>query len=173
MARTDLDIHLSKIDALIKEINDIAPADSASYKVVQFRSDLACLLVVAMAATYESCVKNILFDHANNHHAAFGSFASRNFEKLNSRIRISDLMKYCELYDPSIKVKFKNILSKKKSSILNRIGKNIESSYEQILDWRHDFAHAGIRNTTIEEAASTHALAKRVLYLFDKSFTNP
>lgn len=56
--------------------------------------------------------------------------------------------------------------------LLDRKGVNIETSYEQILDWRHDFAHARGRNTTIEEAVKTHTSGKRVLYLFDDAFTD-
>lgn len=165
MPRADLDVHFSKIDELIEEIDGIVPP--SSYREVQFRSDLAGLLVVAMAATYETCIKEILFEHANQHHVSFGNFVSRNYAKLNSRVQIRDLEKYCKLYDPSLCVKFKAALSNKKRAILDRVGINIEASYEQILTWRHDFAHARIRNTTIEEAAFTHRFGKRVIYIFD------
>lgn len=169
MSRADLDLHFAKIDELIKEINELVP--SHSYRSIQFRSDLAGLLVVAMAATYETCVKEILFEYANRHHVFFGAFAQRNYEKLNSRIKVNDLEKYCKLYDPILCQKFRNSLSKKKKLLLERIGKNIETSYEQILSWRHDFAHARIRNTTIEEASETHKMAKRVIYILDEALT--
>lgn len=163
MPRADLDAHFSKIDALIAEIDGLVP--STSYRSVQFRADLAGLLVVAMAATYETCVKEVLFEYANRHHIAFGGYAFRNYEKLNSRVLVKDLKKYCELFDPVIQARFKTRLTAKKKTLLDRVGKNIETSYEQILSWRHDFAHAGIRQTTIEEAAATHRIGKRILYM--------
>lgn len=169
MPRADLDVHFSKIDELIEEIDGIVPP--SSYREIQFRSDLAGLLVVAMAATYETCVKEILFEHANRHHINFGNFASRNYAKLNSRVQIRDLEKYCKLFDPNLCIKFKAILSDKKMAILDRVGRNIETSYEQILTWRHDFAHARIRTTTIEEAASTHKFGKRIIYIFDAALS--
>ena len=168
MPRADLDVHFSKIDSLVAEIDGLVP--SSTYRAVQFRADLAGLLVVAMAATYESCVKEILYDFANRHHVIFGGFALRNYEKLNSRIQVKDLKQYCKLFDPTIEARFKSDLAGRKSAILGRIGKNLETSYEQILSWRHDFAHAGIRHTTIEEAAFTHRVGKRVLYIFDDAF---
>jgi hypothetical protein len=164
MPRADLDLQFSRIDDLITEINGLVP--SGSYRAVQFRADLAGLLVVAMAATYETCVKEVLYEYANRH-------ALRNYEKLNSRVQIRDLKKYCELFDPAIQVRFKSRLAAKKKSLLDRVGKNIETSYEQILSWRHDFAHAGIRQTTIEEAAATHRVGKRILYIFDDAFHRP
>lgn len=171
MARADLDAHFSKIDDLIEEIERIVPIEG--YENVQFRSDLAGLLVVAIAATYESCVKEVLFERARRHHAAFGGFASRNFQKLNSRIQIKDLRKYCQLYGSNaLDQAFKQKLKKRKELILERSGKNIETCYEQVLAWRHDFAHAMVRNHTIEEAINTHRCGKRVLYVFDEVISN-
>ncbi|WP_224543260.1 HEPN domain-containing protein [Mesorhizobium sp. CA16] len=172
MSRSDLDVHFSKIDDLISEINGLVPVDSA-YRTVRFRADLAGLLVVAMAATYETCVKEILYEFANRHHTAFGGYARRSYNKINSRVAVKDLKKYCDIFDPDIRTRFNSRLSLKKQAILARTGKNIEASYEQILDWRHEFAHAGNRNTTIEEATKTHRLAKRVMYVFDDAFHRP
>jgi hypothetical protein len=64
-------------------------------------------------------------------------------------------------------------LDRRKKQIDQRLGKSIVESYSQILSWRHAFAHAGTRNTTIEEAIATHRLAKRVLYTFDRAFNGP
>jgi hypothetical protein len=138
--------------------------------VAQFRADLAGLLVVSMAASYESCVKETLVTFASSHHAVFGNFTSNNYQRLNSRIAIHDLHRYAGTFDDGVRNRFKILLDQRKRKIDARIGRNIESSYSQILSWRHDFAHAGIRNTTIEEAVSTHRLAKRVLYAFDEAF---
>ena len=138
--------------------------------MIQFRADLAGLLVVSIASTYETCVKEVLYEYASEQHVAFGDYTKRNYEKLNSKISVSDLKRYCELFDPSIKDRFQRKLSQRKKSILERLGKNIETSYAQILSWRHEFAHAGSRNTTIEEARKFHQLGKRVLYVFDEAF---
>ncbi|QOD63842.1 hypothetical protein HGK82_00795 [Ochrobactrum sp. MT180101] len=172
MPRADLDAHFSKIDDLISEINGLVPADSG-YRAVQFRADLAGLLVVAMAATYETCVKQVLYEYADSHHIAFGGYARRSYEKINSRVLVRDLTKYCEIFDPVIKGRFQDRLKARKKALLDRTGKNIVTAYEQILEWRHEFAHAGNRNTTIEEAANTHRIGKRIIYLFDDAFYRP
>ncbi|MDE8347983.1 MAG: HEPN domain-containing protein [Acidocella sp.] len=172
MPRADLDEHFLELDKLVAKINSFVPADD-KYRSVEFRADLAGLLVVAIASTYETCVKEILYEHANRHHLSFGNFTLRNYERLNSRVKVNDLQKYCELFDPTIKARFKERLVTKKRCLLDRIGANIETSYEQILSWRHDFAHAGVRATTIEEATKTHMLGKRVLYIFDYAFNQP
>lgn len=169
MPRAELDLHLDKIDDLIAEIETLVPP-GAGYQAIKFRADLAGLLVVAVAATYETCVKTVLYSYANGHHAEFGSFAERNYSKLNSKIQVSDLKRYCSLFSPDIRKRFDKRLSSKKQKILERTGSNIETCYDQILTWRHDFAHAWNRNSTIEEAARTHMAAKRIIYVFDDSF---
>lgn len=172
MSKADLDAHFGKIDNLVSEINALVP-DGINFKTVSFRADLAGLLVVAIAATYETCVKEVLSNYANSRHAEFGSFASRNYKKLNSRVKVKDLEGYCELFDPDIKNRFKARLVKRKGGLLSRTKLNIETSYEQILTWRHDFAHAWNKNTTIEEAARTHRVGKRMLYILDDAFNKP
>jgi hypothetical protein len=168
MPRADLDLHFDRIERLVVEMQQFVPSDKI--ETAQFRADLAGLLVVSMAASYESCVKETLVTYATGHHVAFGNFATNNYSKLNSRISLSDLYGYAKTFDSGVHGRFGQLLDRRKKVIDNRLGKSIVASYRQILSWRHDFAHAGIRNTTIEEAMVTHRLAKRVLYVFDQSF---
>jgi hypothetical protein len=167
MARSDVGLPLQRVDKLVVEINKFVPTTVGA---TELRADLAGLLVVAIAASYEACVKETLINHASKHHAAFGRFAGNNYEKLNSRINMRDLYQYTDLFDPRINARFKLLLTKRAKKIDERIGKNIIKSYETILNWRHDFAHAWKRNTTIEEAIVTHNLAKRVIFSFNDAF---
>jgi hypothetical protein len=168
MPRANLVVHFNRIEQLVAEMRQFVPSDVVG--AAQFRADLAGLLVVSMAASYENCVRETLVTFAGGHHAAFGTFTSNNYKRLNSRISISDLYQYAGIFDDGVRERFKTLLGQRKRKIDARIGKNIESSYSQILSWRNDFAHSGVRNTTIEEAMVTHRLAKRVLYIFDEAF---
>lgn len=167
MARADVDAILGRPTLLAKEIREFVPNETKS---IQFRADLAGLLVVTMVASYESCVKETLINFASQHHNKFGTFAQNHFRKLNSRIALSDLSNYASKFDDSIHQKFKDLIKIRKTKLITKIGKDFTTAYSQILSWRHDFAHAGVRNTTVEEALSTHCLAKRVLYSFDDAF---
>jgi len=168
MPRADLDFHFDRIENLVQEMNQFVPQTLMG--ALGFRADLAGLLVVTIAASYESCVKDTLVSYAGRHHAAFETFATNNYRRLNSRISVGDLYGYTGTFDATVETRFKALLAERKARLNDRIGKNIETAYKQILSWRHDFAHAGTRNTTIEEAANTHRLAKRVLYAFDDAF---
>jgi hypothetical protein len=167
MARAEIDVILRRAEALALEIEAFVPNTARS---VQFRADLAGLLVVSMAASYESCVKETLMNFAGRHLSQFGMFAQNQYRKLNSRISMADLYSYASTFDNSVHQKFGQIIVARKAKLMTRIGKDFTKAYSQILSWRHDFAHAGIRNTTIEEALMTHRLAKRVLYSFDDAF---
>jgi hypothetical protein len=167
MPRADLDSRFKRIDQLAAEIYQFVPA--AQVGITQFRADLAGLLVVLISASYEACVKDTLVTFATKHHSAFGVFTINNYKKLNSKITIDDLYRYAATFDQDIHDRFKNLVTQRKMKINRRVGKNIESCYKQILSWRHDFAHAGLRNTTVEEALATHRLSKRILYSLYKN----
>jgi RiboL-PSP-HEPN len=168
MPKGELSDHINRVKRLAQDMNIHVPIGQT--KTSELRADLAGLYVVAVAAAYEACVKEVIVNYATRHNEIFGQYALAKYEKLNSRINMKDLHRYANIFHPSIGENFKKILSKKKSDIDRKIGKDIEKSYDQILRWRHDFAHAGRRNTTLEEAVPTHNLGLRVIYCFDMAF---
>ena len=141
MAREDLRIHFDRIEKLAGEISRHVPSETTG--TLDFRADLAGLLVVTIAASYESCVKETLVGFARRHHAAFDSYTLKNYNKLNSRINIRDLYSYTKTFDDNVGARFKILLRDRKAALDDRIGRNIEAAYKQILDWRHDFSNDG------------------------------
>lgn len=167
MAKADIKLILERPDSLAAEIKEFVSEDA---KTIRFRADLAGLLVVSMAASYESSVKETLMSFAARHHVQFGNYAQNQFAKLNSRISMNDLYGYTKTFDNKVHNRFCELITHRKGRMINKIGKDFTVAYGQMLSWRHDFAHAGIRNTTIGEALATHRLAKRVLLTFDDAF---
>lgn len=162
------DEYLSKINTLIHEINKTTPATAVH--CLELRAELAGLLVVAIAATYETCIKEILIEHARSKHVEFGGFAKNNFAKINSRIKPNDLKNYCKMFSENMATNFSKSLDKRKKRISTATRTNIEKRYELLLDWRHDYAHAAIKSTTIEEAEKCNRFAKHILYVFEDTF---
>lgn len=171
MPRRNLLPLFSRVRALKEEINQFVPMSDV--KATVFRADLAGLLVVLIAATYESCVKDSLTTFASQRNEEFGDYAARSYARLNSRIQISDLYRYARVFSPSAHNSFGKVLKKSDAYILRCRGRGLQTSYNQILSWRHDFAHEGIRNTTVEEAFQTHQAAKHVLYCFEEALNGP
>lgn len=170
MSTIDLKTHFARVDTLVKEIELFVPREE--HRNIRFRSDLAGLLIVLIVATYENCVKETLVNYASGHHEMFGEFARNRFERLNSRIAVQDLKVYTKQFNTSVHAEFKRSLCYRKNRIQCFTGQDVEKRYELLLRWRHEFAHAGNRITTIEEAIKTHRIAKHVLYAFDSAFNS-
>ena len=170
MGRELTNLHFRRVDALISLSDRFAPANMRG--VESFRGELAGLIVVSMAASYENCVKEIMNDYASRRHNDFHHFIDKNYKRMNSRVKISDLHKYTKLFGPQIHTNFKDALHRRKTLLQQRSNVNICSSYEQVLDWRHDYAHAGLINTTVEEATKFHMFGKRVIYTFAEAFSD-
>lgn len=127
MPRFDLDSQLERVDELIAETKKFVPAGDIGAS--KFRADLAGLLVVSIAATYESCVKDVLVSYAHRQHVVFGNYTTARYAKLNSKVSLRDLHSYANTFDPAVGRKFKDVLSKKKNAIRGRAGKDIEKAY--------------------------------------------
>ena len=161
---------MRRISELASEIKRQVPDDSRIKGRVDFRADLAGLLTVCIVANYEYCVKETLFKFASNHHCKFADYVSSHYGQLNSRIRINHLKEYCKDFDSDARNKFDNLFKTRKNIIKTNIGRDIEDSYNQIIEWRHAFAHTAQRKTTIEEAYKFHLLGRHVLFAFYDSF---
>lgn len=168
MPKANLFEIIRRIDSLASEMDRFVPLGTKGTD--GFRAELAGLLVVTIAACYEDCVKSILVQHAAKRHVDFEDFTERNFSRLSSKVRVNDLHRYAKLFGDAAGDRFKDRLNTKKDKISRRTGFNIEKRYQQLLDWRHDYAHGGIKNTTIREALEFHMYGIRVLYCFDEAF---
>lgn len=168
MSRSDVAQNLRRINDLLEEFEVRIPA--ATPRNAAFRADLAGLLVVLIAATYENCVKDIFERYADSKHKSFSEYVGRKYDRLNSRINTRDLFEHAKNFDPDICEKFRDMLSRRKKAIAQRAGVDITESYEQILRWRHAFAHEGLRNVTLEEAAKFCRYANRVIIIYDAAF---
>jgi hypothetical protein len=167
MADNDIPDLLQKGFNLARSIGDHVPNN---IHTVELRADLAGLLVVSIVASYESCIKEILYNYSSSHNEKFAFFIENHFKKLNSKINIDDLKKYAKMFDPAIYTKFDRELKRNKALVQRLSGRDIVGSYSTILSWRHSFAHSAERQTTIEEALKTHRLAKIVIQTFNKAF---
>lgn len=169
MNRLDVIEELKRIDRLAAEIDKYAPAAAA--KSFDFRADLAGLLTVMVCASYENCVKAIIQDYAGRGSPLFRLYTENQYNKINSKIDINDLKKYTKNFHPDIAAHFETSLRTKNDYFLKRTKVSIKSRYSQILRWRHDFAHTGIRVTTVEEVIDHHRYAQRVIITFADSFS--
>jgi len=156
--------HLRRVDILINNVFRHAPKSNPTND--EYLADLAGMVCVSCVAAYENSIKEILTQHARLQHSEFGNFVERHFERLNSRIYRSDLEKYARLFDPNLVVLFKERLDESEYIFARRTQGSIKSSYANMLQWRHAFAHSGQRSATLEEVRISHLYCKRLLHCF-------
>lgn len=168
MNRTDLLEHFSTVHRIVAEADRFVPTKNRG--VAEFRAEIGGLLTVVVASCFENAVKSILIDYSSRHHFHFGSFIERSYSKLNSRVSINDLNKYCGLAGISVQADFKARLTARKRRYLKFSHVEIAKSYEQILAWRHSYAHSGKKETSIEEAYRTYREAIGVIISFQEAF---
>jgi len=170
MNRAEIRDTLDRINSLAAEVESHVPAENGA--LADFRADLAGLLVVTACATYETCVKQIIYNYAGRHSPIFKIYAENKYNKINSRIDVGDLHAYAKTFHPNLGTLFKNNLSRTCAAYLDRTSVDIKQSYSQMLEWRHSFAHTGARVTTVEEALRHHRYAKRVIFTFADTLQN-
>lgn len=161
MEFSELREELSYIDKMVKEFDRIAP--SGVDKNTFVRSDLAGLLLIAICAVYENCIKKIMIEYSDGKHNEFSFFIENNYKRLNSRIRKNDLIKLLEMFSKAKGIGFKS----KVKNFSNKVhGVNLGDTYDQLLSWRHDYAHAKVSSTTLEEIHKHHRVGKFVVFYF-------
>lgn len=149
-----------RIDALFQELNLLAP--ESDMKKRKIRNEFSGLMVVSLAATYENCVKTILINYADFYHDKFSHQVERKYNYLNSRIKYETLKEYLSHFDGDV-----HYFEAKTRAISSKLRNEINKTYDQILNWRHSYAHAHNNATSLNDAYKAHRYAKYVLYTFE------
>lgn len=163
----ELKLELDHIDHLIDELNRIAPANEVSNLFI--RGELSGLLLVAMCAVYENMVKQIMIEYADSVHSDFSYYIEKKYNRLNSRIKKSDLCEYLKLFSETKEKLFKSEMDRIRAKLS---GIHPNEKYQYLLDCRNSYAHSKIPKTTIEEAYEHHRYAKLVIFAFNKAISS-
>lgn len=160
MKKSSLDDYFRKIDNLFLELNELAP--EIDIKKRNIRNEFSGLMVVSLAANYENCVKTILINYADFFHNKFSHQVERKYSYLNSRIKTDSLREYLNHFDGDVA-----FFQKKIKTYSIKLRNEIDKTYDQILTWRHSYAHANNSITSLDDAYKAHRYAKYVLYAFE------
>ena len=141
-------------DDLIHHLNGVMGGISDPF----IQSRYVGFVAVSASTVYELAIKDIFIEFAQRKHKVFGSYASYKFRRLNGRIKTSDLRgnhirqfgeKYLQRYD-------KYDLQAEKAHLRSH-GRSIRASYDNLIQWRNEFAHEGRIPTTATYAEVTQA----------------
>jgi len=150
------DDFINHLDGVIVNVSD--PFISSRY--VGFVS-------VAGITVYELAIKEIFMSFSEKKHKVFGQFAGIYFERLNGRIKTKEIR---DNYLPRFGDKYVNRYTKLEEQVerqfLRNQGVSILSSYNNLIEWRNQFAHLGQIPTTpsYPEVKTAYNAGKEIIH---------
>lgn len=131
-------------DDIVANLNTFVPALPDPLLKVKYIGFVA----VASVTVYEMAIKSIFIDFANKKHKVLGNFAESIFDRINGRIKITEIrdvyiIRFGEIYQK----RFDKKVEQCTENYLRTQGRDVKSSYTNVINWRNDFAHEGRINT--------------------------
>jgi len=130
------------------------------------------LVAIASVTVYELCIKDIFSQFSSSKHKIFGLFVTSTFERINGRIKLADIRdNYLPKFGDVYVKRFTRKLDLAEKNSLQTAKKSIKSSYGNIIQWRHQFAHEGnfVSTVTYSEAVASYHLGKEVIKCLSES----
>ena len=114
---------------------------------------------------YELGIRTIFLEFASKKNKVLGQFVEAHFERLNGRIKLANLKDdYVRRFGPSYVKRFIKLLDVEEANVLRASGASMRSSYGNLIEWRHEFAHKGsVTNATFAEVVASYALGKKLI----------
>ncbi|HEJ9546169.1 TPA: hypothetical protein SMN22_003182 [Proteus mirabilis] len=162
MSTSCVDVQLKKIDIMFDSVESVLSTLPPGNLSISMHNEMSGLLSITISAIYENCIKFIMEQYSLHYHEKFNSHVKESYDRLNSRIRIENLKSYISALSGS-----KDMFERYISVMNKRYVEKIEAKYEQILSYRHQFAHTNINTTTVVELKKFFKLSKHVIYAFE------
>jgi hypothetical protein len=123
-------------------------------------------VAVAAVTVYELAIKEILCTFGEKKHAVLGNFARSYFDRINGRIKYKILHEeYVASFGDKYVRRFRKKVQEREEHTLRSTRKSILTSYDNIITWRHQFAHEGRVPTsaTYQEAVDAYRAGKEMI----------
>jgi hypothetical protein len=127
---------------------------------------------VAAVCAYEMAIKDIFMNFAAKKHPVLGSMARETFERINGRVKYKALKdEYVPLFGSKYSTKFSNAIQRRSREFLRLNGRDIISSYNNVVTWRNDFVHAAHipATATFAEVVRSYEDGKEVIGCLNSS----
>ena len=160
-------IHFQLVDDLLPHLDATVGAITDPFVASRYSGFLA----LSSATVLELCVKELLIEHASAISPVFGGFVSKIYERLNGRVKIRALKEeHLQRYGARYTTHFTELLARIDRLTLRSQRHPISQSYDNVITWRHGFAHEGnvpphatygdVRNAYIDSKLVVQCLAK-------------
>lgn len=158
------DHHFDSVDELIKHLDTVLlpgfdPLLTQTY--VGFLS-------VSIVTCFEACIKDSIIDFAGSKHPVFGQFCKTQYDRINGRIKTSELKgSHLSRMGRDYESRFRRLLNWAERLALKNCRGSVESSYNNLVVCRNQFAHgAELPNMTYSEMKHSYELSKVVIECF-------
>lgn len=152
----DLIAHLSP---LVSSITDAALVS----KYVGFLS-------VNAVTVYELAIKDIFKEFSAKKNPVFGNFIEKHFYQINGKIKIQDLKsQHISSFGDKYLKKFEKKLKVRENIVLTNFGKDVRSSYSNLIICRHKYVHAGVTTLTFTEVIENYNFGKEVIHSLNEA----
>ncbi len=154
--------HYNLADSVISHLDTVVSAIPDPF----LQSKYVGFVAVTVVAVFELAIKDIFIEFSEKKHKVLGTYTRSQFERINGRIKIPIIRdEYCKNFGVKYSTSFKSKLDKAEVHYLRVQKKSIKNSYNNLLEWRHEFAHAGRIPThvTYHEVTQSYTAGKEVI----------
>jgi hypothetical protein len=154
--------HFKLADDLVAHLNTVVGSIADPFLASRYIGFVS----VAAVTVYELAIKEILCSFGDAKHVVLGNFTRAYFDQINGRIKYSVLHeRYVAAFGEKYVRRFKKAIEKLEKETLRSKKKSILTSYNNIITWRHQFAHEGQLPTsaTYTEAVDAYETGKAVI----------
>ena len=162
--------HFQHADDVVAHLNGIVP------KILDplLQTKYVGFVSIAAVTVFELAIKYIFIDFSSRKNKVFGIFTKNYFNRINGKIKIQIIKedyikKFCDKYLQRFNKKIDN--ATKNYLSINR--RDIVNSYQNLIQWRNNFAHEGNINATAtyNEAVLAYQDGKEVVRCLAESMT--
>lgn len=125
-------------------------------------------VAVAAVTVYELCIKEIFCDFAQKKNKNFGNFVESYFRRINGRIKLDIIRdQYIKRFGDKYYKSFKIKTHAAEQICLRDYGNSMFNSYNNIIEWRNQFAHEGTIPTTAtyDEVTKSYEMGKNIIII--------
>lgn len=145
-------LHFQLTDDIITHLDTVISGISDPF----IQSRYVGFVAISSATVYELAIKDIFCDFGQTKHKVLGAFVTTYFDRINGRIKTSALKKdYISRFGEKYLKRFKRKLDEKEKEYLRNYSVSILNSYNNVIEWRNQFAHEGKIPSTVTYAEIT------------------
>nr|WP_321513592.1 HEPN domain-containing protein [uncultured Pseudodesulfovibrio sp.] len=124
---------------------------------------------VAGCGVYELSIKSLLLRFAKTRDRIFFNYVEKKFDRINARIKLQDLKRdYLQRFGTKYVTNFTDLIHFEEEQQIKNNRISITSSYSNIIQWRHNFAHEGKtpQYASFNEVIDSYNAGKTILDCF-------